>query len=238
MRRRVDSDLAALCATFLFRMPTIRIPSSRGAYRVYCSRGALARADSVLEELGDSTGTFVLSSPNVWTTLGTGRWRSGLAELRANRTFLFDDSESAKNLATVELLCRALSGAGADRRAVIVAVGGGVVGDVAGFTAASYLRGVRLVQIPTTLVAQVDSSVGGKTGVNLPEGKNLVGAFYPPKAVIADLETLATLAASRIPIGLVRNNQVWRDRRCGAFRVSRAAYAGAAAARSRRRWRG
>jgi 3-dehydroquinate synthase len=182
-------------------MPTIRIPSSHGAYRVYCSRGALARAGVVIKELGDSSGTFVLSSPNVWK-----HWGRALAKrirgVRANRTFLFDDSESAKNLATVELLCRALSDAGADRRAVIVAAGGGVVGDVAGFVAASYLRGVRLVQIPTTLVAQVDSSVGGKTGVNLPEGKNLVGAFYPPKAVIADSEMLATLPHRQYRSGL------------------------------------
>ena len=91
--------------------------------------------------------------------------------------FLIDDSERAKNLETVELLCRALTLAGADRRSVIVAVGGGVVGDVAGFTAASYLRGVRLVQIPTTLVAQVDSSVGGKTGVNLRGGEESGGRF-------------------------------------------------------------
>jgi 3-dehydroquinate synthase len=182
-------------------MAIIRIPSSQGAYRVHCSHGALARADSVIEGLGDSTGTFVLSSPNVWTN-----WGRTLAKrirgVRASRTFLFDDSEAAKNLATVELLCRALSRAGADRRSVIVAVGGGVVGDVAGFTAASYLRGVRLVQIPTTLVAQVDSSVGGKTGVNLPSGKNLVGAFYSPRAVIADLDTLATLPHREYRSGL------------------------------------
>jgi 3-dehydroquinate synthase len=182
-------------------MPTIRIPSSHGAYRVYCSRSALARVDAVIKKLGDSTGTFVLSSPNMWR-----HWGRALAKripgARANRTFLFDDSESAKNLATVELLCRALSEAGADRRAVIVAVGGGVVGDVAGFVAASYLRGVRLVQVPTTLVAQVDSSVGGKTGVNLPEGKNLVGAFYSPKAVIADSDMLATLPHREYRSGL------------------------------------
>jgi 3-dehydroquinate synthase len=182
-------------------MPTIRIPSSHGAYRVYCSRGALARAESAIEVLGDSTGIFVLSSPKVWRHWGRTLGKR-VRGVRANRTFLFDDSESAKNLATVELLCRALSRAGADRRAVIVAVGGGVVGDVAGFTAASYLRGVRLVQVPTTLVAQVDSSVGGKTGVNLPEGKNLVGAFYPPRAAIADFETLATLPHREYRSGL------------------------------------
>jgi len=182
-------------------MPTIRIPSSHGAYRVYCSRGALARAESAIEGLGDSTGIFVLSSPKVWRHWGRTLGKR-VRGVRANRTFLFDDSESAKNLATVELLCRALSQAGADRRAVIVAVGGGVVGDVAGFTAASYLRGVRLVQVPTTLVAQVDSAVGGKTGVNLPEGKNLVGAFYPPRAAIADFETLATLPHREYRSGL------------------------------------
>src|SRR4029077_11322742 len=87
---------------------------------------------------------------------------------------LMNDAESAKTMRTVESLCRALVQAGADRKSLLVAVGGGVVGDVAGFVAASYLRGVALVHVPTTVVAQVDSSIGGKTGVNLPEGKNLV----------------------------------------------------------------
>ena len=118
---------------------------------------------------------------------------SGLDRTAVRRPILFDDREASKNMATVERLCRQLVRAGADRRAVLVAVGGGVVGDVCGYTAASYLRGVRVVHIPTTLVGQVDSAIGGKTGVNLPEGKNLVGAFYPPKLVIADPDTLATL---------------------------------------------
>src|ERR1700693_4077319 len=182
-------------------MATIRIRSSRASYQVYCSRGALARARSVLARLPDASGTFVISSPNVWRYWGRTLSKK-IGGLRSKDMFLVDDSERAKNLESVELLCRALTDAGADRRSVIVAVGGGVVGDVAGFTAASYLRGVRLVQIPTTLVAQVDSSVGGKTGVNLPEGKNLVGAFYPPDAVIADMETLGTLPHREYRSGL------------------------------------
>ena len=106
---------------------------------------------------------------------------------------MFDDAERAKNLETVQGICRELARAGADRRCVVVAVGGGVVGDTAGFAAASYLRGVRLVHVPTTLLAQIDSSIGGKTGVNLPEGKNLVGAFYSPQIVVADSDLLQTL---------------------------------------------
>jgi 3-dehydroquinate synthase len=182
-------------------MATIRIKSSRGVYPVHCSRGELSRAGAVLARLEDASGTFAISSPNVWNYWGR-KVSKGVSGLRVKNTFLIDDSESAKNLQTVELVCRALTQAGAERRAVIVAVGGGVVGDVAGFAAASYLRGVRLVQIPTTLVAQVDSSVGGKTGVNLPEGKNLVGAFYPPDAVIADMDMLATLPHREYRSGL------------------------------------
>jgi 3-dehydroquinate synthase len=182
-------------------MGTIRIKSSRGVYPVHCSRGELSRAGSIVARIAEANGTFVISSPNVWTHWGRA-FSKNIGGLQAKHIFLIDDSERAKNLETVERLCRALCLAGADRRAVIVAVGGGVVGDVAGFTAASYLRGVRLVQIPTTLVAQVDSSVGGKSGVNLREGKNLVGAFYSPDAVITDMDMLGTLPHREYRSGL------------------------------------
>jgi 3-dehydroquinate synthase len=115
---------------------------------------------------------------------------------------LFDDAEAAKTLQSVEAIARKLVRAGADRKALLIAVGGGVVGDVVGFAAASYLRGVALVQVPTTVVAQVDSAIGGKTGVNLPEGKNLVGAFYPPKLVLVDPEVLNTLPPREFRGGL------------------------------------
>jgi 3-dehydroquinate synthase len=115
---------------------------------------------------------------------------------------LFADGEAAKTLGTLEKVCRGLAASHLDRRGVIVALGGGVVGDVAGFAAASYLRGVRLVQVPTTLVAQVDAAIGGKTGVNLPEGKNLVGAFYQPSLVLVDPEVLRTLSARQYRSGI------------------------------------
>ncbi len=111
----------------------------------------------------------------------------------AHETFTIPDGEATKTLATVETLCRAWARWGLTRGDVVVAVGGGLTTDLAGFAAASYHRGVAVVHVATTLLAQVDAAIGGKTGVNLPEGKNLVGAFWQPHAVICDTGTLATL---------------------------------------------
>jgi 3-dehydroquinate synthase len=182
-------------------MSTIRIPSSTGTYTVHCGANALRSASGVLAKLPEVTGVFILSSPTVWMDWGRKILRS-LSAHQPLRVILFDDQESSKDLQAIQAIARQLILSGADRRAVMVAVGGGVVGDVAGFAAATYLRGVRLVHIPTTLVAQVDSSIGGKTGVNLVEGKNLVGAFYSPKAVITDPAMLLTLPHREYRSGL------------------------------------
>ncbi|HYB61575.1 MAG TPA: 3-dehydroquinate synthase family protein, partial [Methylomirabilota bacterium] len=172
-------------------MRRIIVQSAAGPYAVVLGSGVIRRAHAELKRLGPATSMHVVSSPRVWQHVGRAVRRA--LPRAATRPILFDDREAAKNLRTVEELCRSLVRAGADRGAVIVAVGGGVVGDVAGFAAASYLRGVRLVQVPTTIVGVADSSLGGKTGVNLPEGKNLVGAFYPPRLVLADTDLLRTL---------------------------------------------
>ena len=134
-------------------MPNIEITSSSGTYNVYCAPGSLSRAAGLVQRLARVEGparTFVLSSPRVWRSWGKVL-RSALPGEGARRPILFDDSETAKRMATVEEITRSLVRSGADRHSIIVAIGGGVVGDVAGFVAAAYLRIVRLVHIPTTL---------------------------------------------------------------------------------------
>jgi 3-dehydroquinate synthase len=117
-------------------------------------------------------------------------------------SFLLDDGESHKSFSNVERALQALADLGATRDACVIALGGGVVGDLAGFSAACWMRGIDFIQMPTTLLAMVDSSVGGKTGVNLPAGKNLVGAFHQPRAVVADIDTLASLPEREYSAGL------------------------------------
>jgi 5-deoxy-5-amino-3-dehydroquinate synthase len=119
-----------------------------------------------------------------------------------HRVFRIGDGEMAKSLSTVEELCSAFAGWGLTRADVVVGVGGGVVTDVAGFAAASYHRGLPVVHVATTLLAQIDAAIGGKTGVNLPEGKNLVGAFWQPAAVLCDTTVLETLPEREMACGL------------------------------------
>ncbi len=179
----------------------ILVRAATGKYSVVCRRGALEQAQKEIARLGKFSSVQILSSPLVWHALEK-KIRQGISGRIAPNVHLFDDAEAEKNLQSVEGLAQSLVSAGADRHALVVAIGGGVVGDVGGFVAASYLRGISLVHVPTTLVAQVDSAIGGKTGVNLPEGKNLLGAFYPPRLVLADPELLATLPEREFRGGL------------------------------------
>ena len=121
---------------------------------------------------------------------------------KAVRTIILPDGESYKDWKNLQLIFDDLLKFGADRQTMLVALGGGVIGDMTGFAAASFMRGIRFIQVPTTLLAQVDSSVGGKTGINHPLGKNMIGAFHQPAAVIADLNTLKTLPARELSAGL------------------------------------
>jgi len=178
----------------------IQVKSSAGAYSVVAGAGVIRHASKEIARLGPFSTLHVISSPKVWRAVG--KRLSAILKFPKPNLHLFDDSESAKNLRSLEQITRSLTGASADRKSLLFAVGGGVVGDVAGFAAATYLRGVSLVHIPSTLVAQVDSSIGGKTGVNLPEGKNLVGSFYPPKLVLTDPDLLRTLADREFRGGL------------------------------------
>jgi 3-dehydroquinate synthase len=153
---------------------------------------------------------LVVSNTTV-APLYLARLRAGLGERRIESCIL-PDGEAFKTLQTAGIVFDALIAHQLHRDATVVALGGGVVGDIAGFAAACYQRGVSLVQVPTTLLAQVDSSVGGKTGVNHPGGKNLIGAFHQPAAVVADVDTLATLPDRELRAGLaevIKYGLIW-----------------------------
>jgi 3-dehydroquinate synthase len=174
----------------------IEVAAGAGAYPVII--GALAMLPRMLEQSALGPRRIIVSSPLVWDLHGD-RLRQAATE---PEPILIPDGERFKNTATVARVYEALIKAGADRATVVIAAGGGVIGDMAGFAAATYLRGVRLVQVPTTLMAQVDSAIGGKVGVNHPLGKNLIGAFHAPRLVIADPEVLTTLPRREFRAGL------------------------------------
>jgi 3-dehydroquinate synthase len=154
---------------------------------------------------------FVVTSPEIW-----GLWGASFLESFPEPPIVLflEPGEKHKTLASVEKLLRQMAQAGGDRGSLLIAFGGGIVGDVGGFVASSYMRGIPYVQVPTTFLSQVDSSVGGKTGVNLPEGKNLVGAFHHPLAVFADIEVLGTLPERELRAGLMESIKagIIRDR--------------------------
>ncbi len=178
----------------------VRVDVTAGphASAILIGEGAVDRLAPVLDAHGVGRRRFVVSSPVVWRFHGERLQRA----LECGEPILLPDGERYKNLQTVSRVYEALIRAGADRGSAIVAVGGGVVGDTAGFAAATFLRGIALVHVPTTLLAQVDSSIGGKVGVNHALGKNLIGAFHQPRVVVIDPLVLATLPRREFRSGL------------------------------------
>lgn len=170
-------------------------------YPIYIGTGILSAADRLVADHVENRHVIIISDQAIETSHGTVLAESlGRAAGKIDRLSL-PGGEGTKSLATYARLMEDLLGLGVDRRTVLVALGGGVIGDLVGFAAASLLRGVDFIQVPTTLLAQVDSSVGGKTGINATVGKNLIGAFYQPRAVLADTETLNTLPLREIRAG-------------------------------------
>lgn len=183
-------------------MDKILVNLGDNSYPICIGQSVLHRLNDRLCEIGLGERFAVITNPRVNKLYGD-RIKKSLELSGFQAVFLeVPDSEASKSLKYAERLYEELLSYGFGRDTCIIALGGGVVGDLAGFVAATYMRGVSLVQIPTTLLAQVDSAIGGKVAVNLPQGKNLVGAFYQPKLVVSDVETLLTLPENEFKSGL------------------------------------
>ncbi|MBA4141675.1 MAG: 3-dehydroquinate synthase [Nitrosospira sp.] len=177
-----------------------RVPGER-SYPIHIGEGVLSRPGLMLEYLPQKRVVIVSNTtvaPLYLEKLGSALESHGVAPV----PIILPDGEEYKNWQTLNLIFDALLTHRCERSTPIIALGGGVVGDLAGFAAATYLRGVPFIQVPTTLLAQVDSSVGGKTGINHPLGKNMIGAFYQPRVVLADTEALDTLPERQLRAGI------------------------------------
>ena len=168
-------------------------------YTISLGDGLLDRLTRLLDESGAPRRRFVVSSPLVWRFHG-----QRFAAATDAEAIIVPDGERFKQLPTVSRVYDALIRANADRASTLITFGGGVIGDLAGFAAASYLRGIALVHVPTTLLAQVDSAIGGKVGVNHALGKNLIGAFYQPHTVVIDPSVLGTLPRREFRAGCTK----------------------------------
>jgi 3-dehydroquinate synthase len=179
-------------------MPRYTVAAPGRAYDAVIERGLLARAGEFVPERAGIV--FVVTTAEVWD-LHAGALLAGLANRRVEVLF-FPGGEERKRLSEVETLAERMVELGGDRTSVVLAFGGGIVTDMGGFLASAFMRGIPVVQVPTTLLAQVDAAVGGKTGVNLRSGKNLFGAFHQPLAVLIDPDVLKTLPEREFRAGL------------------------------------
>jgi len=192
---------------------TIRVETPTAKYEVFTGSGLLQTLGPRIQRAVGRLPrrVFVLTSEPIWALWGPA-FCSSFPEPPI--ALFLPPGEKYKTIANVERLASEMLRAGADRGSLLIAFGGGIVGDVGGFLAAIFMRGIPYVQVPTTFLSQVDSSVGGKTGVNLPEGKNLVGSFHQPRAVFADISVLGTLSVRELKAGLMESVKagIIRDR--------------------------
>ena len=198
---------------------TIRVKTASAEYPVYVGCDLIGQLAKHLRKPDGlwKRRTFVLTSPEIWALWGK-QFLAAFPEKEQPTALFLPSGEKHKRLSEVERLSAELAFAGADRSSLLIAFGGGVVGDLGGFLAAVYMRGIDYIQMPTTLLAQVDSSVGGKTGVNLTAGKNLVGSFHHPRAVFADVGVLRTLPGRELRAGLFESIKAGIIRDAGLFR--------------------
>ncbi len=198
----------------------IHVSTPSATYDISIGRGLLAKLYPQLLTLnaGKPFRPFIVTSPNIWKLWSAEALKSFPDDSKP-RVLKIPAGEKHKRLPTIERLCEELASAGADRDTLLIAFGGGVIGDMTGFLSAIYMRGIPYVQVPTTLLAQVDSSVGGKTGVNLAAGKNLVGSFHHPRAVYVDLDLLSTLPPAELRAGLQESVKagIIKDRKLFTF---------------------
>jgi len=180
----------------------VKVPLGQRSYHIHIGTGLLAHLGRECARRGLSQRCVIISDRHVAPYYGKKALRSLSAAGIESFLITVPAGETAKSLKTVQTCYDSLAARRLERKSFVVALGGGVVGDLAGFVAATYLRGIPFVQVPTTLLAQVDSSVGGKVGVNLDAGKNLVGAFHQPRLVLCDLDTLDTLPPREYRAGL------------------------------------
>jgi 3-dehydroquinate synthase len=181
---------------------TVTIELAEISYQIKIGNGLLHQLGTFLRECQLTGKAFVISDQHVAPLYLDSVKRAGEEADIPMHAITIEAGEPSKSLRVVERILEEMCDCGADRQSSVIALGGGVVGDLAGFVASAYARGIALVQIPTTLLAQVDSSVGGKTGVNLSRAKNMVGAFWQPRGVIADIATLNTLPQREYRAGL------------------------------------
>ncbi|AWW47252.1 3-dehydroquinate synthase [Polynucleobacter paneuropaeus] len=182
-------------------MKTLKVDLGQRSYPIFIGSDLIDRPE-LFEACSKASSIYIVTNTTV-APLYAERLSKTLASFgKSVRTIALPDGESFKDWKNLQTIFDELLKHGADRQTVLIALGGGVIGDMTGFAAASFMRGIRFIQVPTTLLSQVDSSVGGKTGINHPLGKNMIGAFHQPIAVIADLSTLKTLPPRELSAGL------------------------------------